>query len=79
MLLHTPHGAETETEKTRDNNAALPTSGDPWIQANMRGSPSAAPPTAHVEALLAYLDARLCVPRDMGAPPAAALRALSRR
>ena len=33
----------------------------------------------HVDALLAYLDERMCVPRDMGGPAAAALRALHRR
>ena len=36
------------------------------------------PPAAHIDALLAYLDMRLCVPRDMGAPAAAAIRALPR-
>ena len=34
---------------------------------------------AHVDALLAYLDERMCVPRDMGGPAAAAVRALHRR
>ena len=33
----------------------------------------------HVDALVAYLDERMCVPRDMGGPAAAALRALHRR
>ena len=34
---------------------------------------------ARVSAIAAYLDDRMCVPRDMGAPPAAAIRALHRR
>ena len=34
---------------------------------------------ARVRAIAAYLDDRMCVPRDMGAPPAAAIRALHRR
>ena len=33
----------------------------------------------HVDALVAYLDERMCVPRDMGGPAAAAVRALHRR
>ena len=33
----------------------------------------------HVDALLAYLDERMCVPRDMGGPAAAAVKALHRR
>jgi len=74
LLLRTPHNDEAETAGM---NAAPPASTDPRIQAQV--SPcSAAPPTAHVDALLAYLDDRLCVPRDMGAPAAAALRALPR-
>ena len=32
----------------------------------------------HVDALVAYLDERMCVPRDMGGPAAAAVRALHR-
>ena len=35
--------------------------------------------TPGVAAFAAYLDARLCVPRDMGGPPAEELRKLHRR
>ena len=35
--------------------------------------------TPHTAAFLDHLDERICVPRDLGAPPAAAIRALRRR
>ena len=35
------------------------------------------PPSEAAGALLRYLDERLCVPRDLGAPSAAAIRALA--
>ena len=35
--------------------------------------------TPHTAAFLDHLDERVCVPRDLGAPPAAAIRALRRR
>lgn len=38
---------------------------------------AAATPSAEAAALLRYLDARMCVPRDMGAPAAAAIRSLA--
>ena len=37
----------------------------------------AQPPSEAAGALLCYLDDRLCVPRDLGAPSAAAIRALA--
>ena len=37
----------------------------------------AQPPSEEAGALLRYLDERLCVPRDLGAPSAAAIRALA--
>ena len=37
----------------------------------------AQPPSEAAGALLRYLDERLCVPRDLGAPSAAAIRALA--
>jgi len=56
-----------------------PTGGDNQLTA---AAGSTDPPAAHVDALvgalLGYLDERLCVPRDMGAPAAAAIRALPR-
>ena len=41
------------------------------------GAELAQPPSEAAGALLRYLDERLCVPRDLGAPSAAALRALA--
>ena len=37
----------------------------------------AQPPSEEAGALLRYLDERLCVPRDLGAPSAAAIRELA--
>ena len=37
----------------------------------------AQPPSEEAGTLLRYLDERLCVPRDLGAPSAAAIRALA--
>ena len=70
MLLRTPPGSM--------DPAPAPGSmeGDNQVTA---AAGSMDPPAAHVDALLAYLDERLCVPRDMGAPAAAAIRALPRR
>lgn len=45
------------------------------IDEDGRGSPRAPDPTA--AALATYLSSRVCVPRDMGAPPAAAVHALA--
>jgi len=41
------------------------------------GAELAQPPSEAAGALLRYLDERLCVPRDLGAPSAAAIRALA--
>jgi hypothetical protein len=41
------------------------------------GAQLAQPPSEAAGALLRHLDERLCVPRDLGAPSAAALRALA--
>ena len=41
------------------------------------GAELAQPPSEAAGALLRHLDERLCVPRDLGAPSAAALRALA--
>ena len=42
-----------------------------------RALEEAQPPSEEAGALLRYLDERLCVPRDLGAPSAAAIRALA--
>lgn len=51
------------------------------LVAMLLASPQSATPDAgvHVNAFAAYLDDRMCVPRDMGAPAAAAIRQLHRR
>jgi len=46
-------------------------------EAEAETAAAAATPSAEAVALLRYLDARMCVPRDMGAPAAAAIRSLS--
>ena len=46
-------------------------------EAGEGGGAEAQPPSEAAGALLRYLDERLCVPRDLGAPSAAAIRALA--
>ena len=50
---------------------------DAQAEAEAEAEAEAQPPSGAAGALLRYLDERLCVPRDLGAPSAAAIRALA--
>ena len=72
-LLQLGGGGATQAEAEAEAECA-----EAVAQAEAKaGAELAQPPSEAAGALLRYLDERLCVPRDLGAPSAAALRALA--
>jgi hypothetical protein len=72
-LLQLGGGGATQAEAEAEAECA-----EAVAQAEAKaGAQLAQPPSEAAGALLRYLDERLCVPRDLGAPSAAALRALA--
>ena len=72
-LLQLGGGGATQAEAEAEAECA-----EAVAQAEAKaGEELAQPPSEAAGALLRYLDERLCVPRDLGAPSAAALRALA--
>jgi hypothetical protein len=72
-LLQLGGGGATQAEAEAEAECA-----EAVAQAEAKaGAELAQPPSEAAGALLRHLDERLCVPRDLGAPSAAALRALA--
>ena len=72
-LLQLGGGGATQAEAEAEAECA-----EAVAQAEAKaGAELAQPPSEAAGALLRYLDERLCVPRDLGAPSAAAIRALA--